>query len=254
MRFYMLCLVVLVGVFMLSCAGSPVVPSTESDITGSTNHAGQSQTHLWGYYDIFIDIENQTAEAVLNRQAMFTANVVTFVNKPASNLGFDIYGIPVGTNYIDVDIDVSITHPFPGLPQYNGYDVRGIFMGTGSGAMDYGTDLTYPVYGTDQVMYDHNDKVTLAYDDPYGDNLVGMPDGYTRWFNAEEFPVEGLFGYTQGSLATSDYSEDLTSRLNPYKYFANDLPADGDLWDFLINTTNRGRFSTGSTVRICSLV
>jgi len=51
-----------------------------------------------------------------------------------TNLSFHIYGTPVTADYVDVDIDVRIRHPFPGMTQYNGYDVKGAFMGSGSAA------------------------------------------------------------------------------------------------------------------------
>jgi hypothetical protein len=99
---------------------NPMTPG-QTDLTGGNlKHNAQTQTHLWGYYDVYIDIANQTATAVMNRSAMFAANVVTFVNKPVTNLGFNIIGTPVTTSYVDVDIDVSMTHPFAGMHQYDG--------------------------------------------------------------------------------------------------------------------------------------
>jgi len=230
-----------------SGGGIPTAPSANPDLTGSVSHVGQAQTHLWGYYDVYIDIENQTAEAVLNRMCMFTANVTTFVNNPASNLSFKIYGTPVTADYVDVDIDVTIKHPFPGMTEYNGNDVKGVFMGTGSAAMKYSTKLRYAKYGTDQAMYDFNDKATLWYTDPYGNSLKGMPDGYTRWFNAKEFTFPGIMGYTQGKLATPGYQLQLTATLNAYKYFADGLKASDDLWTWLnANPTKHGTFKSGS--------
>ncbi len=241
MRNIMFCAILLIEVFLLGCSGNPVSPNETPEVTDSPGNTAQVNTHLWGYFDVYIDIENQTAEAVLNRSAMFAANVVDFVNNPVTNLGFDIYGTPTGSGYVDVDIDVSITHPFPGMNMYNGYDVRGIFMGEGSGTMTY-ESLNFPEYGSDQVMYDYDETDS----DPY-DGLVGMPDGYTRWFNADEFTEPGLFGYTQGALATPGYIDNLDSNLNPYKYFADGLGADDNLWTFLDGTSDDGVFSAGST-------
>jgi len=221
--------------------GAPVVPDEESGITECNINPGSTQTCLWGYYDIYLDALNETVESVANRNAMFTANVVNFVNAPVTNLGFAINGTLVDTGSIDVDIDVSITHPFPGMTQYNGYDVRGVFIGEGSATMVYNHDLVYPEYGTDQVMFDYNE---LDYD-PH-DGFIGMPDGYTRWCNAVEFPVKGLFGYTEGTLATPDYTSHLTSTLNPFKYFANGLGVEDDLWEFITSTDEHGVFISGT--------
>jgi hypothetical protein len=196
---------------------------------------------------VYIDIQAQKAEAVMNRSCMFTANVVTFLNNPATNMGFVIIETPVDPDgaFIDVDIDVSLTHPFPGLFMYNGYDVRGVFIGEASGTLAYNADLTYAQYGvTDQVMYDYN---LTTVDTHTG--LVGMPDGYTRWWNPTEFKTTmDVLGYTQGKLGTPAYTP--TGTLNPYKYFADGLTADDDLWTWLsvpANTDLNGVFSAGTT-------
>jgi hypothetical protein len=171
----------------------------------------------------------------LNRDAMFTANVVNFLNGKYSNLGFKINDTPIGAGYIDVDIDVSITHPFPGLSQYDGNDVRGVFMGDGSGSLKYNPELMYAVQGVDQTML------------PDPDDNLGGPDGYTRWFNKPEFNgTMPLFSYTQGKLATPSYNESAT--LNPYKYFADGLGVNDDLWTFLKDSdSGHGLFSSGVT-------
>lgn len=233
-------------ILMVGCANQQSDP-TIPDTWLQSNHvfissSSPAQTHLWGYYDIYIDIPSKKVEAVANRNAMFSANVVTFVNNPPSNLEFLIHDTPVdpGGKFVDVDIDVTINHPFPGMTQYNGYDVRGIFIGNGSKHMEFNTDLIYARYGsTDQVMYDYN----LTANDPYS-GLVGMPDGYTRWWNPSEFLSPGIFGYTGGKLATKGYLGNAT--INPYKYFADGLTVTGDLWEFLTTTTNNAVFSAGA--------
>ena len=205
---------------------------------GVSSRPGNSHTHLWGYYDVYVDIENQTATAVLNRQAMFSANVVQFVNKNPANLSFQINGTPIGLDYVDVDIDVGITHPFPGLTEYNGYDVRGVFIGDGSQSLAYNADLDYAVLGKDQFMKDFNETNDEA--------VYGDPDGYTRWFNPTEFKTPGLFGYTPGKVATPGYFGSAT--LNPYKYYADGLKVSDDLWTWLNNHPgSHGVFSAGAT-------
>jgi hypothetical protein len=207
-----------------------------SELTANKVAGAPSQTHLWGFYDVSIDIPSKTVTAALNRQAMFTANVVNFLNGKVTNLGFHINGTPMGPDYVDVDIDVSITHPFPGLPQYNGYDVRGVFMGDGSASMGYNPELIYPVIGADQLM--------LA--DPV--DGFGGPDGYTRWFNKPEFSTGGspLFQYTPGKMASPGFTG--TATLNAYRYFADGLGANDDLWTWLAaHGSQHGQFSSGAT-------
>jgi hypothetical protein len=224
--------------------GNPV----SNDLTANqVSTGGHTQTHLWGYYDVYVDIPTQTATAVPNRDIMFAANVTQFLNGSATNLQFNINGTPVGTGYVDVDIDVSIKHPFSGMPQYNGYDVRGIFIGNGSKNLSYNSKLRYAArgktVGSDQQMFDYD--ADLVPTDPHA-GKVGDPDGYTRWWNPVEFTTPGLFGYTKGMYASGGYTA--TATLNPYKYFADSLAAGGDLWPFLkTGAAATTRFSSGTT-------
>lgn len=237
-RFFLSALFLAVTLIVLGCSSTsaPIAPSDLSGFNQISQSQKSSQTHLWGYYDIYIDIPTQTVHATLNRQVMFTANVVNFINGKVSNLGFKINDTPTGPDYIDVDIDVTIKHPFPGLPQYHGYDVRGVFMGDGSETLAYNSDLVYAVLGTDQFML------------PDEDDGIGGPDGYTRWFNKAEFSTGGmpLFSYTQGKLASPGFNG--TATLNPYKYYADGLGVGDDLWTWLTNNADKfGRFSSGAS-------
>jgi len=215
---------------------SPVTPTATPEITANSVDTGQqSQSHLWGYWDVYIDIQTQTVEAVPNHHAEFAANVVSFLNSKGG-LGFDINNTLTdpGGAYVDVDIDVSLTHPLSGLPMYDGYDVRGIFVAEGSQSLMYDTDLDVSNLDDDQYMLD----------DPENEDGGGA-DGYSRWFNAKEFTAPGLLGYLPGNVATPGYTP--LGTLNPYKYFADDLDAEDDVWDFLTTTTDNGVFSSGTT-------
>ncbi len=226
----LLAAMLMVLVVAMGCSGSgdsPVAPSADQGLTTGSSHAGQSQTHLWGYYDVYIDIENQTVEAVLNREVMFAANVVQFLNGNPMGMQFNIIETPIGPDYVDVKINVGLTHPLPGMPQYNGYDVRGIFIGDGSQTLDYGTGCRAAAAGFDQWMFSDN------------------ADGYTRWWNPGEFTVAGVLGYTPGDFATRGYTGNAT--INPYKYFADNLGAEDDVWEFINTTSGRGVFSSGRT-------
>jgi hypothetical protein len=228
------------------CSGSgnrltdPLLPGPGNNLTSQNHQVSNSQTHLWAYYDVFIDPATQTVEVAENRHAFFTANVTNFLNGKPASLAFHINETPVTSSCVDIDIDVSITHPFPGLPQYNGYDVRGIFMGDGSAAINT-SGAVYPLLGTDQYMLDDPD---VSGPDFPG----GGPDGYTRWYNYTEFSTGGmpLFQYTPGKLASKNFAG--TATLCPYKYFADGLAVNDDVWTFLSNNpSSHGVFSTGVT-------
>lgn len=224
---------------MMGCSGNGGNPVTPNDAgtgltAGTPTHGGQSQTHLWGYWDVTIDVENMTVEAVPSRTAMFYANVVQFINGRPPGLTFAILETPIGPDYTDVDIDVSLIHPLPGLPQYDGYDVRGIFIGDGSMSMDYGSGINYADMAVDQVML------------PDPDDGIGGPDGYTRWWNPMEFTYSGPVGYTHGDLATPGYMG--SAIINAYKYFADGLGPEDDYFEWLTdNTDTFGVFTSGMT-------
>jgi len=252
-RFHVVTVVLFVFTTMLfgcsTMGNQPLLPDSQSEVTDFSTR-NPSQTHLWGIYDIYFDLESQQVEVIPNHHAMFTANVTTFINGNPANLAFDIHGTPVmdAGVYVDVDIDVSITHPFPGIHQYDGYDVRGVFMGAGNASMMYGDNPNYASCETDQHMKDYNsDQTNEDYYDPY-EGPTGDPDGYTRWFNANEFPAGGVLGYVPGKLATPGYTSELTAELNPYKYYADGLGPDTDLWTWLqANADTHGIFTAGAT-------
>ena len=237
-RWMILAVTIAAMVVALSCAGgSPTSPSAGEEHAPTLQAADRlhvGQTRLWGWYEVYVDVVDSEVVAVPNRHAMFTANVVNFINSSPVNMSFQINQIDVEPDYTDVDIDVSLTHPFPGLNQYDGYDVRGVFMGNGSASLITG-GMIYPLPGTDQCMLP----------DPLGGN--GGPDGYTRWFNFTEFSQGGmpLFQYTQGKLASPGF--DGTATLCPYKYFADGLGKDEDLWTWLgANPAGHGVFTAGA--------
>jgi hypothetical protein len=186
---------------------------------------------------VFINAEDRIVEAIPDRQGMFTANVVNFLNQSAANLSFAINKTVPGPDYLDIDIGVTLRHPFPGMSQFDGYDVRGVFMGDGSSVMEYNSDLAFPVNGADQFML--ADPAAAGY---------GAPDGYTRWFNISEFTTGGmpLLSYTQGKFASPGFNG--TATLCPYKYFADGLTATEDLWTELnANSDDHGVFSAGAS-------
>jgi hypothetical protein len=238
-RWFSAATIALLIIAVLGCSGkseTPLTPASIPDSIAGAAHSNAPATLLWGYFEIYMDIPTATVTAVEDRTAMFAANVVNFLNGKATSLGFHINGTNVTADYVDVDIDVSITHPFPGMPQYNGYDVRGVFMGDGSDNLIYNPYVIYPVLGTDQFMPA----------DPV--DGFGGPDGYTRWFNLPEFSFGGapLFQYTQGKLATPGFAGSAT--LNPYRYYSDGLGATDDVWTWLnAHPDQHGQFSSGAT-------
>jgi hypothetical protein len=235
----------LCGVFFISCAGnnsSPIgSPSlTKDSVTnagvtnaGLTNASGAnagltngtsggaSSHNLWGYWSVRIDPETMTADIVPLRSAEFTCNVTRFMQKPVSPVNMVSIGMLPGSIPADgyFEVRVTLKHPFPGLNQYRGFDVRGIFMSDGSYATGHDSTATYA---------------------GPSDSILLNADGLTRWWNSTEFTsFETIFGFTKGKLAPPAYP---TATLNGYKYFADDLTEDEPAWQ--LNPDSRGTFPT----------
>lgn len=211
-------------------------PSSEDQYSIRVRDVAQPQTHLWGFYTVWIDVANREIDFIPARTVMYEANVVKLLNSNPADMKFAILDIVSQPTYIDVDLNVSLSHPFPGLDQYKGYDVRGVFIGDGNGIMNYNSSLKYSVESVDQFMMDDPD-----------DEDGGGPDGYTRWFNPTEFGVPGLFGYTEGAFATDHYTG--TATVNPYKLYADGLSSHESAYAFVSSGSGLGNnvFSAGAT-------
>jgi len=247
------CSLNLIFLISISCSNQtgPAIPGIlpENQLASGSPQS----TILWGYYNVAFDPESGQFEYSLDRHAMFTMNVVPFLNGNPSTISFQINSVVPGDDYIDIDFDVSITHPLPDMPGFNGYDVRGVFIGVG-GARCFADMITmskYPHYPADPEYTEHPDFPGSheMMDDPLqGDG--GGPDGYTRWFNPRDFTTPGIFGYTKGIYADAIYSDPMfyhSAELNPYKFFADGLGAHDDLMDWLEANPGTDRvFASGS--------
>lgn len=231
-RFSILCGILALTSFLMSgCSGggAPVVPSAETEplITGQKSiSVCTSNTYMLGYYDIYFDIESGTFEAVFNRDVCFTLNIVPFLNMmtiPQNGITFDSIVIHNDDpTVLGVDVEFSISHPFPGLDQYNAYDLRGVIIGNGNKIDPY-TGCPISEYGIDLKMKN--------------------ADGFTRWFNPTDFTTDKIFGYCPGGY--QNLAGD--SQLNPYKYYSKHLGKDDNLWSYLTGDNNwDGIFESGS--------
>ena len=231
-RTYNLIITILLAIVLLvGCSGSgdnPVAssPAETPGITSNDIQSSQAETYLLGYYDILLDPEAGTMEAMENRTVEFTLNIVPFLNKmtiPMNGITLDnIVLHQDDPGVLGVDVKFTVYHPFPGYDQYNAYDLRGVIIGDGTDTMAY-EGLRVARNGTDLWMKN--------------------PDGYTRWFNPTEFTSELIFGYAPGGW--QNHAGNAT--LNPYKYYSKHLAADDNLWSFLtIGPNFDGMFESGS--------
>jgi len=224
-------LVILALVFGCSGGGgqTPTAPGAgDSQFTANVDHSAAGNSYIWESGEVILDTEELEATVVPLRTAEFTLNIVKFMQPPAGSLAnlqvaFDLPNCDIPNAYVDVD--TTISHPFPGT-DYWGFDVRVIIIGGGS-------------------TTGKNDT-TVRYATPSELRLVNA-DGYTRWWNRDEFgPFEKIFGYTEGALAPKNFTLNFAT-VNGYKYFAPGIPAT----QVPPNPTDvsRGNFASGSVTR-----
>jgi len=184
-----------------ACSGGKTVPTSPSLVLSSASGVHGSNRILWGMWDMVVPQDRTEIEMLPMRGAGLHLNTVRMLEAPSCQNCFTITNIhPAGPDTFQVD--VNLTHPFPGLIKYTGFDVRGVFISQA----DYG----FIPSGR-----------TIA----WGPGVPRMvnPDGYTSLFNPTEFPQTNppALGYIPGKFSTGG---DLSSTLNPFVAFKPDEP------------------------------
>ncbi len=213
-------LIILVGIFFSGCSGGSMTqPNDEPGAPRETVAAHQ----LWGLYRFEADMESRTLDVIPIRTSETHLNALPFLEPPALvNLTLD--SLQFNGNIIEADI--GLRHPFLGLTEFTGFDVCGVLISDGSIAGFTDPDILLPGDGDVRLL---------------------NPDGFTRWWNPVEFPVNTgtIFGYNDGLLGTPDSAANFTSTLNGYKYYCDELDDPGaPLSD--VDPSGRGVFSAGA--------
>ncbi len=237
MRWFHFLSITLVVLTALSCSAGGSSPTSgdlasPADMTAATAPATGSNTVPWGFYDVAINTETGEADVVPLRGAVYTVDVVNFLQYPMGNPANLQIQITDTTNWLtdgEMTIEVRLTHPFPGLGQYTGHDVKGVLVSPGSLNGLYDSEVAYS-NGVDEVV-------------------LLNPDGYTRWHNPVEFVPDGtFFNFIPGWLGNQDISN-FTATINGYKYFGDSLDADQSVQEYFQNPNNivsRGQFTPSS--------
>ena len=237
-------------IFMLvGCSGSggnPSVPKMDdtsmqeetsgdpAELTPSGNTDRSADTILTcpvllGYIDVVYDPETGTIEAVPLRTSEITLNLTRFLQPPMPNnfnvAVADISQIASGR----LDVDLSVTHPFPTSTDLRGFDLMVILMGDGSLAGIHDSTIVYPATNANDLH-------------------VINADGYTRWWNATEFTQAGIFGFDPGIIGFPGFNP--SSTINGYKWYSDSLGATSDIKTFFgtpANIAERGSWAPGGT-------
>jgi len=208
-------------ILFIGCSGGGNITAPVDNPAEMASAASADTHYLWGYWQGIIDPDAQTIDFVRLREGNFHLNALGFLEPPPLAL-LSLEGLEFNGDLITADI--GLRHPFLGLTEFTGFDVCGIFISNGSISGFSDTDLI------------------MAGD---GDTRLLNPDGYSRWWNPSEFPINGtIFGYIDGLLGSPDSYAEYNSTLNAYKYYSDDVGQIEATFDDVI-PENRGMFSAG---------
>ena len=195
--------VIIVAILLAGCSdGNPVVTSTTGD-RPALSQSGQTNRHLWGFWEVSISEDRSTVEVAPARVGAMHFNVVRLLEETPCSGCLSIYNPRILPNG-ELSIEVTLRHPFPGMIRLTGFDVRGMLIGN--------SDYEFPSSGR-----------TVAWGDDHL-RLINA-DGYTALFNPVEFPKTSpnppLLRYYPGRWEVGD---DFSATLNPYIAFSEDQP------------------------------
>jgi len=200
-------LIMVAALVVCGCADkSPVSPGTNILIQQSAgNEAGPDGPYrLWSEWTWYISAAHDGVEIVPKRASRFHLNALKFLESYCTDC-LKILAIKDNGDGT-VDIDVKITHPFNGHPEYTGFDVKGILMFSGS------------------YEYPSHYEALPPYPDPFriswrlkGDPELMNSDGWTMrwsptWDSGSDLPI---FNYLPGKFSTGTP----TANLNGFKNF-----------------------------------
>ena len=193
-----------------SSKDSPVSPSGDEAtpfISGLSSHTQSDSRYLWGFWTIHIKPSTGTAEIIPIRAAEMHLNTVKFLEDNPCTDCLSIGNLKI-LEFNELEVDLTLIHPFPGNNKLTGFDVRGIFISA--------CENSFPV----------NDRwITLSNNFP----RLRNPDGYTSLFNPVEFPetlpVPASLKYYPGDHSMPVDGLPFTiANLNPFIAYGKDEP------------------------------
>ncbi len=222
MRFLTFVLTCCLLIGALACSGNSQIVTPDLD-PEKNNSSGNN--NLWGLYDIRIDPVTLDALVLPARTVEYMLNVNKFMNMNPTSLTLQITDATQLMTEGLLTLDVNLTHPLPTKPKLAGLDVHCALFTDSTSTLLYDDTLSYAVEGFNPILLN--------------------PDGWTRWYNAQEFTGSGAFGWVPGNLGTITNP---LATLNPYKLYADGLAPTADAAGWLVaNQASRALFSAGTT-------
>ncbi len=211
--------VILIILVATGCSGGEAITP---DTTASASMSADGNSHnIRGMWQFIADPVEGTLDITLLRTGSMHLNALPFLEPPPFQ-NITLESLQFNGNILEADI--GLTHPFLGLKQFTGFDVCGILITSGN------------------VTGFSDPDLRMAGD---GDTRLLNADGFSRWWNPSEFPVNNgtMFSYQDGLMGTKHSVAGFNCTLNGYKYFADELGPDDPI--NILTLDNRGYFSAG---------
>lgn len=168
---------------------------------------------MLGFFEVVYDPASGEMSALPLRSSQWHINALTFIENAEWGPAIQFSNISLVDNVID--IDVSITNPFPGIPQFCGFDLKGVVIGSAD-------------------MFDPMNPICRWAGTSAALRLLNA-DGWVRWWNPTEFPYNGtIFSYKDSIFGTPNATHFLNATLNGYKVFASGLGSTSPLSHLLM--------------------
>lgn len=204
-------LIIMIMVFLVGCSSggsyNPIIPG--DSITGQFNSEitplkeARNNRALVGLWDIHVSADRQTIDVIPQRASASHFNLVYFMETDPCHDCLKLKNFETAPPF-GLNLDMQITHPFPGIPELTCFDPRGIIITKG--------DTYFPGW----VKF-----CTLE----WGSLILLNPDGYTSIFNPTDYPqdapVHPLLKYVPGKYQINGL---LDATLNPFVAYQKDEP------------------------------
>lgn len=195
-------------IFITGCSVGPTVPSMPDDggfqVKPQAEYDGPYM--LWGEYSLYFDASHESVRVIPRRAARLHLNALKFLEEYCKNC-LKIKGIQNNGDGT-IDLEIEITHPFSGFPQYTGFDVKGIIMFNGSHVIPHDLNGKFPLYPADYVVS------WRLKGDPELLNADGYSYRWSPWYESgSDMPI---FNYWEGKFASGIPTANINGYLNFY--------------------------------------
>jgi hypothetical protein len=181
----------LLGIVTGCGGGNSIDPSCKEGlgISSLSSPEQSSNRHLWGLWTVSVDPDKGEVSISPNRSLDTHLNATKMLETGSCNDCLSVSNLKkVGTD--EINIDITLKHPFKDNLRYTGFDVRGVFITNGTAVDEIGHTINYGPSNTGN----------------YAPRLLNY-DGYVELYNASLYPQDSpdppIYKYWKGKYANA---------------------------------------------------